>query len=145
MVFDTSKAAKSAVMRHFIDLLHVADEATKFQCKPLRKNSAKDYVGGYFQKKKGSPHYDVRTHNLTEEQLQKMRDEYGLRKSLFNGARESLPKSNFMFIALKFWRNYCPDLKPGIGDLLVWVLQTKSYSPATGWVSPTPLFYIYIV
>lgn len=39
-----------------------------------------------------------------------------------------------MFSAYKFQNSNCPHLSAGLGDIVVWMLQSRKYSLATGWV-----------
>lgn len=96
----------------------------------------------YFQKGKGTPTYAILYKYITDDELAEWRDEFGKANSLYNGAQESISKSNFAFLAMRYQKNYCPDLAPGIGDLIVWMLQSRMYSLAIGWVSGSNGFAI---
>ena len=74
----------------------------------------------------------MRSHGISKDELAEWRDVYGQTKSLYNGAKESITKSNFAYLASRFYKNYCPDLTPGIGDLVAWMVESRVYSLAVG-------------
>ena len=94
-----------------------------------------DAANRCFQKGEGTPTYKMLSFGITKEELAEWRNDCGQAKPCYNGAKESMTKSNFAYLASRFYKNYCPDLNPGIGGLITWMVESRAYSLAVGWVS----------
>lgn len=107
-----------------------------FRFKVCKAGQPFSHMLGYVQKDHGQVHYQLVTNQVTEEELQQGRDDYGAVADSYRKDHITITKGNLGERVWGFWRaNYQPFLPPA-DVLLLHMLRTTSYVPDASWVAP---------
>jgi hypothetical protein len=133
---DTTSTATVALRNHIKQFIPVqrGSQGT-VMVNPLSGSQSWDHMLVYVQKDYGLAHYQLRTHNVSEEDLQRGRISYaGAVRDDPDEGRVAINKGNLPKLATRFWRTHLQPLQVPLDHTIKFVLQTDMYIPTAQWV-----------
>lgn len=121
-------------LRTFVPLLPT--EGGKITVKPFDAGQAWKPMLGYVQKDAGQDHFQLFTHNVSEDDLKAAREEYNNVRMSYDEGRKLITKNSLVNLAFRFWAKHLRPLRGQfrLDHVLRLMLVSREYVPAVQWI-----------
>ncbi len=131
----SGEAEKPRLVASIKGHLNLGGDNSKLTVKPFEPSQRWEAMLGYVQKDWGEPHFQLRQHGVSQEELQQGRVRYRELKDDYMSGRVPLNRKTFLERVHAFRRaNYHPFWVP-MAVAVLHMLRSDGYVPGTSWVN----------